>query len=339
VPAGVGRRRPAFVFANFEDYGYGRFLLDDASRAYVVRNLGAVKDDFLRALLWDSLWDSVREAELAPADFIGLAVREAPREHDDVMLAFVLSRAQTAFTRYLSEEQRRAVEPQLLPVLERGMTSAKSVGERITYFRTFREVAQSDAARAALIKILRGEAGVPGMTLRSRDRFDIIRALMAAGDERAPALLKGQSEVDKSDDARRYAYAAAAAWPEAATKKNYFEQYVGGGEVAESWIEASLGPFNTPRQSELTLPYLEPALRALPTLKRTRKIFFVNGWLAAFIGGQCGERAARAVRDFLARTPALDPDLRLKVLEASDGLERCVRIRAKYAAVTPRPAS
>ncbi|HYP52783.1 MAG TPA: hypothetical protein VEQ42_04550, partial [Pyrinomonadaceae bacterium] len=102
-------------------------------------------------------------------------------------------------------------------------------------------------------------------------------------------------------------------------------------ELAESWIEAAAAPFNNPRQSELTLPYLEPALRALPVLKRTRKIFFVNNWLAAFIGGQCDERAARVVRDFLAREPSLDRDLRLKVLEAADGLERCVRIRARHA--------
>jgi aminopeptidase N len=331
VPEAIGKRRPAFVFANFEDYGYGRFLLDDASRAYVVEHLGAVKDDFLRALLWDSLWDSVREAELAPADFIRLAVREAPDEHDDVMLGFVLARAQTAFTRYLSDAQQQSVEPELLRTLEDGMTNAKTVGQRITYFRTYREAAQSQSARDELIKILRGERTVPGMTLRSRDRFDIIRALMSAGDERAPALLKRQSEEDKSDDARRYAYAAAAAWPDAATKKKYFDQYTGDKNIAESWIEASLGPFNTPRQSELTLPYLEPALRQLPELKRTRKIFFVNGWLAAFIGGQCSERAASTVRDFLDRTPALDRDLRLKVLEASDGLERCVRVRAKFA--------
>jgi aminopeptidase N len=331
VPEAIGKRRPAFVFANFEDYGYGRFLLDDASRAYVVEHMGAVKDDFLRALLWDSLWDSVREAELAPADFIHLAVREAPNEHDDVMLSFILSRAQTAFTRYLSDAQRRSAEPEFLRALETGMTNAKAVGERITYFRTFREAAQSQAARDVLIKILRGETAVPGMTLRSRDRFDIIRALMAAGDERAPALLKRQSEEDRSDDARRYAYAAAAAWPDAATKKKYFDQYINDKNVAESWIEASLGPFNTPQQSALTLPYLEPALSRLPELKRTRKIFFVNGWLAAFIGGQCSERAASTVRDFLDHAPALDRDLRLKVLEAADGLERCVRVRAKYA--------
>jgi aminopeptidase N len=330
VPAALGKRRPAFVFANFEDYGYGRFLLDDASRAYVVRNLGGVGDDFLRALLWGSLWESVREAEMTPAAFVRLAVSGAARERDDVMLAFVLSRAQTAFTRYLSDEQQRALAPMLERALYEGMTRATTPGQRITYFRTYREVATSPAALEHLAGILSGKLEVPGMTLRSRDRFDIIRALVAAGDGRAPDLLKRQSEADKTDDARRYAYAAAAAAPDASVKKRYFGQFVGDSELAESWIEAGVGPFNTPRQSSLTLPYLEPALAELPALKRTRKIFFVNGWLAAFIGGQCDERAASTVRDFLARTPALDRDLRLKILEAADGLERCVRVRAKF---------
>src|SRR5438270_11970775 len=118
------------------------------------------------------------------------------------------------------------------------MPDAKTVGERITYFRTFREVARSQAARDTLIAILRGEKTVPGMTLRSRDRFDIIRALMAAGDERAPALLQKQSDEDKTDDARRYAYAAGAAWPDAAAKKRYFDQDTADQESAEGWSGA-----------------------------------------------------------------------------------------------------
>ncbi len=335
VPAAVGKRRPAFVFVNFEDYGYGRFLLDDESRAYVVKNMGAVKDDFLRALLWGSLWESVREAEMAPAEFVELAVKQAPAETDDVMLAFVLARVQTAFTRFLSDAQQKALAPRLEGLLRERMLNAATPGQRITYFRTYREVATSPAALDNLQDILAGKLQVPGMTLRSRDRFDIIRALVAANDARAPELLKKQSKADKTDDARRYAYAAGAAAPDAAVKKKYFGQFVGDKELAESWIEAGFGPFNTPQQSALTLPYLEPALKELPTLKRTRKIFFVNGWLGAFIGSQCDARAAAAVRDFLARNAALDRDLRRKVLEAADGLERCVRIRERFAAATP----
>jgi aminopeptidase N len=342
VRGALGKRRPAFVFANFEDYGYGRFLLDDASRAYVARNLGSVKDDFLRALLWGSLWESVREAEMAPAEFVELAIENAARETDDVMLAFILARAQTAFTRYLSDAQRSALSARFERALYEGMTRAATPGQRITYFRTYREAAASREALRVLSDIFEGRTQVPGMTLRSRDRFDIARAALVGaslardGDaaREAEALLASAVKQDASDDGRRYAYAAEAARADASVKRRYFEQYTRDANLAESWIEASLGPFNTPQQSALTLPYLDDALRELPTLKRTRKIFFVNGWLAAFIGGQCDERAAATVRDFLARTPALDRDLRLKVLEADDGLERCVRVRSKFAADT-----
>jgi aminopeptidase N len=346
VPEVVGRPRPDFVFANFEDYGYGRFLLDDASRAFVVENFGRVREDFLRALLWGSLWESVREAEMAPAEFVELAIDNAARETDDVLLAFVLSRAQTAFTRYLSSAQRAALAPRFERALYEGMLRAPTQGQRITYFRTYREAATTPEALKVLSDVFEGRLEVPGMTLRSRDRFDIARAVLAqsveAGGEgatrAAEALLEAAARQDASDDGRRYAYAAGAARPDAGSKKRYFEQYTSDRALAESWIEASIGAFNSPQQSALTLPYLEGALSELPTLKRTRKIFFVNGWLAAFIGGQCDARAASAVRDFLARTPALDRDLRLKVLEASDGLERCVRVREKFAAEAPAAA-
>jgi aminopeptidase N len=305
--------------------------------------MGAVKDDFLRALLWGSLWESVREAELAPADFIELAVKQAPAERDDVMLAFVLARAQTAFTRYLSVAQRKALAPRLEAALYEGMMHGATAGQRITYFRTYREVATTDEALHVIRDIFNERVKVPGMTVRSRDRFDIARAIIVAmrwgGKDldrtAARFMIDAASAQDQSDDGRRYAYAVAAAIPDDETKKRYFEQYVNDKQVPESWVEASLGSFNTPQQAALTFPYLEPALKELPTLKRTRKIFFVNGWLAAFIGGQCDARAAAVVRDFLAREQSLDRDLRLKVLEVADGLERCVRVREKFAGAAP----
>src|ERR1041384_3729565 len=325
-----GRRAPAWVFINYEDYGYGQFLLDPVSRARVMQGLGDVRDDFLRMLLWGALWDAVRVTELAPADYIELALKLLPAEHDETITQSVLARVQTAFNRYLSAAQQRALAPRLEELLAAQMLKAGTPGLRITYFRAFQSVATTDAARAKLKQLLAGTLKVPGMTLRTRDRFDLVTALISRSDPEAPALLAKLSAQEQSDDARRYAYAAGAAQADAAVKQKYFAAYFKQHDLPESWIEASAGPFNAPQQSELTLPYLAPALRALPELKRTRKIFFVNNWLAAFIGGQCNQPAVSVVHDFLQQTP-LDRDLRLKVLETSDGLERCVRIRTKFA--------
>lgn len=327
---GARRSSPAFIFANHEDYAYGRFLLDEESRDYALKNLGGVKDDFLRALLWGSLWDSVREAELAPVDYIELALRFAAQEQDEVTAQSVLLRVSSAYNRYLSDAQQKRIVPRLEEFLSKQMTDAPTVGLRITYFRAFQNVATTDAARETLKKILRDEIKISGMTLRTRDRFDIITALLARGDRDALQLLERQRTQDTTDDARRYAYAAAAAEPSIDVKRKYFDAYMNDKQVAESWIEASLAPFNAASQSDLTKPYLADALRLLPQLKRTRKIFFINNWLAAFLGGQHDADALRTVQDFLDNNPTLDRDLRLKILENVDGLERAVKIRAKY---------
>ena len=89
-------------------------------------------------------------------------------------------------------------------------------------------------------------------------------------------------------------------------------------------------PFNSPRHSDLSLPYLQRALAELPNLKRNRKIFFVNGWLGAFIGGQKSQEALDIVNKFLADNPSLDRDLRLKILENVDVIERAVKIRKQF---------
>jgi aminopeptidase N len=321
-----------YVYANYQDYGYGLFPLDEKSRAYALANLSAINEDFLRALFWGSLWDSARDAELAPADYLELALKNVAAEKDEVTAQAILGRVQTAFNRYLSDEQQKIFAPRLEALLSEQMQKAATLGMRITYWRAFQAIASSDAGRATLKKMLRGEMALPGLTLRSRDKFDLITILTARGDADAPALLEAQAKADQSDDGRRYAYAATAAKPEAAVKEKYFNAYLNDKELPESWIEASFGPFNNPRQAALTLPYLETALKSLPQHKRTRKIFFVNGWLAAFVGGQCSAEAQTVVNQFLERETTLDQDLRLKILEAADGLNRCARIRAKYAA-------
>ena len=94
-------------------------------------------------------------------------------------------------------------------------------------------------------------------------------------------------------------------------------------------MERSLGSFNYWNQSNLTEPYLKPALEALPEIKRDRKIFFLMRWLNAFIVNQHSSAAANQVHVFLDNSQ-IDKDLRLKILQDLDELDRAVAIRAKF---------
>ncbi len=348
----------SFFFPNSGDYGYGIFLLDDKSRDYVLKNIGSEKDDFLRTMMWGSLWDSVREAELDPKEYVELVVKNLATEQDESTIQSLLGRVSTAMTYYLSEAQRNELVPRIEAVLIDRMQNAPTLGQRITFYRAFLNIAATENARGVLKKLLAtggnlsGSEGVSSveqkspkanthptgrvsasdtkLPLKTKDRFDIVTRLAILGDADAANLLTALEKTETSDEAKRYAYAARAGFATAENKAKYWNDFTANKEISESWIEAAFGPWNSIRHSELTLPYLERALKELPNHKRNRKIFFVNGWLAAFIGGHRDEKALAIVNKFLADNPNLDNDLRLKILENVDLIERAVHIRAKY---------
>src|SRR5205823_2613232 len=89
--AAIKQPCPDYVFANDQDYAYGRFLLDQESRSTVRTDLGNDNDLFRRTLLWGSLWESVRVAELAPRTYISLAQKLVPNEQDESLTASIIS--------------------------------------------------------------------------------------------------------------------------------------------------------------------------------------------------------------------------------------------------------
>jgi aminopeptidase N len=329
VPGAVGKSCPDYVFGNDEDHGYGRFLLDDRSLAGVSADLEAVKDPLLRALLWGALWDSVRESNLAPLSYIELVVKSLSAETDLDLTQTLLTRMRTAYVSYLSDAQRKTAVASVESLLMDRVKHASSPDLRITYFRALVVAGSGPVALDELKMLLSGKESIAGVPLKQRDRWTMISALVRQSDPDALILLTAEAAKDKSDDGRKSAYAAQAGLATAEGKAKYFNDYLKNKEIPEDWITASLADFNAWNQPALTLPYLKPALDALPQMKRERKIFFVNGWLSSFVGGQKTPAALKTVDTFLA-DPSIDPDLRLKIVEVKDELERTVRIRTKY---------
>jgi aminopeptidase N len=321
--------RARWLYANAGDFGYGRFLLDAQSREALLAEPRALPDGLLRAQLTEALWEDVRDAALAPTAFLEFALALVPEETDDVILAGLLARVETAFRRYLSEAQREHLAPRLERVLLDALLAQAPPSRRILLLRATAALAWTPGALASLKQLLEGSLVVPGVELRVRDRFRLAERLVLRGDPDGARLLAQLAAAERGDDARRYAFAASAALPDAEAKRRMFERFAGDTGLPEGWIEEALAPFNAPEHAAYTQPLLGRALARLPEFKRTRKIFFVEHWLGAFLAGQTDARALEEVRRVLAGN--LDPDLRLKLLEAADALQRSVKIRARHA--------
>jgi aminopeptidase N len=151
--------------------------------------------------------------------------------------------------------------------------------------------------------------------------------LLELGAPSAESRYVNQERRDTTGDGRRLAFIAGAARPTAETKRQYFTRYFADSALNEDWAAGSLGAFNALEHQSLTLPYVRPALDSLGFVQANRRIFFLETWLAAFLRGQTGDSALRVVHAYLREHPRLPLDLRRKVVQHMDELERTVRIR------------
>jgi len=334
-------RASAFIYPNVGDFGYGWFMLDDRSRDYLLAALASGRsssprlhrDPFLRAMVWGSLWDLVREARLDPTRYADAALSALEHERDEQVAGRLLARIARATTAYATNaraaDATRRIE-RIEATLLRGATdSTRSYGLRKSFFDAYVGVARTPASLARLDAWL-DSTRAAGEPLRQPSRWSIVTQLASRNHATARARLDAEVVRDTSTGGKRRVFIANAAWPDAAVKRSYFDRYFRDSTLNEDYVTASLGAFNDPDQAPLTLAYLRPALDTLAWVQQNRRIFFLGRWLDAFIGGHNSAEALAVVDRFLAENPRLPRDLRQKVLQSRDELERTVRIRAAW---------
>jgi len=281
-------------------------------------------------MLWGALWDEVRAAQLAPGRYVRAALRELPRETDEQLVPVILGRLSRAVSAYLSPRERESIRPELERVLLAGANdTARSYGVRKNHLDAFIALAHSPAALATIDALLDSSTAA-GAPLRPPTRWAIVTTLVARSAPTAENRLAAESRRDSTTEGRRRTFVAGAAHPDSATKARYWARYFGDKDLNEDWVTASLRAFHDPEQDGYTQRYLVPALDSLPWIQQNRRIFFLGNWVSATLDGQRSEQALAAVDDMLRRRAGLARDLREKILQSRDELERTVEIRRAF---------
>ena len=330
VTAAKGKPAPRFVFPNVGDYGYFIALLDSAStRAIVADGVHAEPDAFLRTMLWGALWDQVRFARMQPEMFGELVVRELPLERDEQVLPALLSRLERTIRAYAvppaSDRLRDAAEGVLWRLAR---DSSAAFGVRRNSLDAFVAIAASDSARARLLGLLDAES-VGSDPIRDPLRWDVAQRLLVLGDPRADAAIARQAARDTSADGLRRRFTIEAARPSADAKAALFRRFFADSTINEDWVTASLGAFVAVEHEQLTLPLLRASLDSLPYIQANRRIFFLGSWVSSFLNGQTSDAASAVVAEWLRSHPKIGLDIRQKVLQSADELDRTVAIRRR----------
>jgi aminopeptidase N len=327
-----GLPAPDFVFPNDGDFGYGVFLLDARSAPWLLEHAPSIEDGLLRAMVWGSLWDLVREARLSPQLFTQAALRAFSSEQDEQIAAALLSRISYALERYIPPGPAHSHLTSRLErlLLARVEDTTLDYGLRRGSLDALLAGARSDTAVQVLRDYLAGRRAFNDQPLPQPSRWAAVTRLLLLGETQAEELLRNEQARDSTPEAARFAFIAGAAAASPEVKAAYFTRFFSDESLNEEWVTASLAAFNHPRHAPLTLPYLEPALERAEWLRDHRRIFFLPRWLDAFIGGHSSAGALEIVDQFLLRNPDLPADIRRRILQARDELERARRVRAAF---------
>jgi aminopeptidase N len=332
VRSARGLPAPDFVFANDGDFGYGIFLPDPRSAAWLLEHASTIEDGLLRAMSWGALWDLVREARMPPDLFAYAALRALPGERDEQVAALLLNRTAYALERFmprgtLHAHVSRALEETLLA---RIADASLDYGSRRGSLDALLAGAHSPRATAVLKDYLAGRRLFEDRPLAQPSRWAAVTRLLVLNDPQAAELMRAEQARDSTPEARRMAFIAGAAVAGPDAKQRYFRRYFDDDALNEEWVTASLAAFNHPLHAELSLPFLDDALERAEWLRDNRRIFFLPRWLDAFIGGHASPEALAVVDRYLERNPDLPLDVRRRILQARDELERAVNIRDTF---------
>jgi aminopeptidase N len=328
VPGAKGLPRPLFVLANGDGLPYGDFVPDSMSLDGLVAHLADVHDDVVRAAGWLTVWDAMLDGRLPPTSLMTTARAMLESETSELTAQRVLSDLGETYWRYLADDTRDSLAPSLETFLWTRLQATPARSLKATYFGAYRSIARSPAAVGRLERLWREQDKIAGLPLAERDFTALALALAVREVPGWESILTHQRDRITNPDRRaRFEFVMPAVSADTAVRDAFFATLRDPqNREHEPWVLDALGYLHHPLRAKRAERYILPSLELLQEIQRTGDIFFPLGWLNGTLDGHNTPSAAALVRRFLDARPDYPAQLRGKLLQAADGLERSARI-------------
>jgi len=322
------RSAPRFILPGADGVGYGRFILDSASRMALVAGVGALRDPVHRAVAWQTLYEEMLDGALAPHVLLDAGLGALATEREELVQLQVLGMVRGVYWRFLGDSARRALAPRVESVLWRELDRAPTAGRKGAFFGAIAGMTLTAEGTARLERIWAQRETPRGLPLQEQQYIGLAEGLALRGVPNADAILDAQlARVTNPDRQQRMRFMRAALSADVRVRDSLFRTFAQVEDRRrESWVLDAMGAMNHPLRSAEALPNVRASLDLVLEIQQTGDIFFPLRWLNATLDGHQSIEAAEAVQRFLAEHPDYPPRLRGKVLQAADDLYRAARI-------------
>ncbi|TFW26569.1 aminopeptidase N [Massilia arenosa] len=329
----VGSACPDLVYPNYQDWGFAKVVLDQRSFETARNHLAGVEDPLLRAMLWQSLWDGVRDGKLPLNDYMAVVFKNLPGEKDYTLLTDVTGKVARAkglmdamgVDNAWSRQTRKDLEAM---AWDRAVAAKGNDNFQRLWFNLYVGVTSTPEGLARLAAVLDGSAKVDGLTINQDLRWNIIYALNRYNYAGAAELVKAEQERDKSDAGQARAIAATAVRPDPAVKAEWL------GTVTDlqtklpfSKVRTAMGSLYTPEQRELSEKTAEQRLAQLPELDKKGSTVYIRAYSNSLIPYACTAASVKRLEDAAAKMKDLSPATRRALLDSVEDDQLCLTVK------------
>ncbi|MGC0364220.1 aminopeptidase N [Rhodococcus sp. 27YEA15] len=264
----------ALTLINDDDLTYAKVRLDEHSLTTVEASLDRVVDPLARGLIWSSLWNSVRDAELPVLRYLDIVEKFGPSETDSTITGSILVDAQYAVEHYVPEDALARVRARWTATTWNAtFDSSPGSGTQLAWARALASAAAVDHSRAEKLRaILLGDRpGPPELVLDPDLRWAYWIALSATGHADL-ADFDAELRLDQTSTGRTAHGRAVASQPDAATKAAAWAAATTDHTLSNDRLDATVAGFRSGTDSALIERYVDEYFASVRTWWAERSI-------------------------------------------------------------------
>jgi aminopeptidase N len=332
VPALAGAACPDLVYPNYQDWGFAKVQLDKRSFATAQASLSKVDDPLLRSMLWQSLWDGVRDGKLPLNEFIKTALANASGEKDYVLLGKVLGMISSskhyldamhpgaAYTRQVTQ----AMEEQAWAGVQANKADSNFLRR---WFSHYMGLATSKPALDRLAAVLDGKLVVENLAVSQDLRWAIINRLNRFAYPGSAELITAELARDKSDAGQSEALAATVVRPDPKAKAEWLAKIEDLKTVLPfAKVRVAMNSLYPVEQSALSEATAADRLKKLPAIDKAAGPVYMRSF-AEMIPASCTAASVKRLESAAAQYKELSNSTRRALLYTHQEDKRCLMIK------------
>jgi aminopeptidase N len=317
----------ALVVLNEGDWTYAKARLDEAGIAAVSAGLSTIQSPLSRALVWSSLWNAVRDAQLGADTYLTIVSKHAVNESNIALQSGVLANAFYAIEHYAPISVRDDLRAAWLDTTWDALWQAEAGSDaQLAWARAVGEVASVRSDRSAdLQALLSGDAEPPsGLTLDADLRWHWLSSLIAVGAVKGSAA-DSELERDNTGSGRTAHVHATACVPTAEVRGEDWHRAWDDATLSNEHLSAVISGFTSGNSETFTSPYADEYFDRILAAWQTRSIEIARRLVVGLFPSADETDRAGAWLDANSDAPGA---LRRLVIEQRDHALRAARARS-----------